>query len=128
MVTATRLTSQLEKRRRELRMSKTVVARRAGVSLPTVNRILSGKEKRPGLPYVQAIAEALGVEVRLAEVADAYAMREQQATEKARQLVGMVQSNMALEGQGVGNEAIERMVRQTVHELMAGPSRRLWED
>ena len=128
------LTSQLDRRRRQLGMSKTAVARRSGVSLPTVNRILSGKENRPSLACLRAIAAVLGVEVRIgaesnvAEVVHPLTLKELRAQEKARALVAMVQATMALEGQAVDPEDVERMVRQTVHELMAGSSRRLWED
>ena len=44
MVHETRF-AELEKRRRELGMSRAVVAKLAGVSEPTVTRILTNKEK-----------------------------------------------------------------------------------
>jgi hypothetical protein len=31
-----------------------------------------------------------------------------------------------LEAQGVDDDHVRRMVQQTVHELLAGPPRRLW--
>lgn len=128
------LLKQLEKRRVSLAMSKAAVARRAGVSRPTVNRILSGAERRPGIEHVQRIATALGVEVRLGpqssvhEVFNAFDFRKLRAHEKARQLMRMVQGTMALEAQAVDNAVIDQLVEETACKLIAGSSRRLWED
>ena len=49
---------ELETRRRELGMSLAMLARRSRVSLPTVNRIMSGRHPRPTFAHVAAIAEA----------------------------------------------------------------------
>jgi len=38
----------------------------------------------------------------------------------------MVQGTSALESQAVDSETYRQMVRQTMHELMAGSRRRLW--
>ena len=65
MSTSTNLFDQLDRRRARLRMSKADLARRAGVSLPTIRRLLSGREDRARTDIVAAIAAALGVEVRL---------------------------------------------------------------
>ena len=79
------LFAQLDNRRIRLSMSKADLARRAGVSLPTVQRLLSGREGRPRLDIVLAIAIALGVEVRLSkspavvETSEVAAFRETQA-------------------------------------------------
>jgi transcriptional regulator with XRE-family HTH domain len=115
-------------------MTKRALAARAGVSLPTVNRILSGKEKRLMIGNVEAIAKALGVVIRLGaatgvdEIENAFELREKQATKKAKRLVRMVQGTMGLEAQAVDNSVLDQMVRQTVCELLAGSSRRLWND
>src|SRR5690606_12903770 len=91
---------QLDQRRARLGMSKTAVATRSRVSLPTVNRILSGKEVSPTVPNLQAIAKALGVVVRLGETMEIEEpqtvdeFRREQANRKARQLVGLVQGTM----------------------------------
>lgn len=50
------------------------------------------------------------------------------ATEKARQLVSMVQATSALEGQAVTTETINELTDQALHSLMAGSRRKLWAD
>ena len=45
---------------------------------------------------------------------------------KARELVGMVQGTSGLESQAVGQNQIEKMISQLVHQLMAGSRRKLW--
>lgn len=128
------LLKHLERRRASLVMSKAAVAKRAGVSRPTVNRILSGSERRPGIEHVQRIAAALGVEVRLGpqssvhELWNAFDFRMRRAHEKARTLLRMVQGTMALEAQAVDSETINQLVEETACKLIAGSSRRLWED
>lgn len=130
----TPLLEQLEARRARLGISKIQLARRSGVSLPTVHRLLSGKEKRPHLDTLSALAVALGVEVRLASTAHMHestkvrAFREEQAREKAASLTRLVQGTMALEAEAVGVEVLEEMQEQTMHTLLAGPPRRLWGD
>lgn len=124
----------LERRRRDLGLTKAAVAARASVSLPTVNRLLAGKERRPTLDTVEAIARVLGVVVRLGasagfdEVESAFELRKKQAAKKARRLVGMVQGTMGLEAQVLSPGELDQMTEQTACELMAGSSRKLWED
>ena len=130
----TNLLIQLDARRRQLGMTKVAVASRSRVSLPTVNRILSGREPNPALASVQAIASALGVKVvlgadsRIEEVHDAHEFRKAQATAKATALVRHVQGNMALEAQAVVDASRRQMIEQTANELLAGSPRRLWDD
>ena len=109
-------------------MSRQVVARRSGVSLSTVNRVLSGDSDSASLGNVRAIAKALGLSLLLDEPSDPVAYLEREAERKARKLVGLVQGTMGLESQGVGDSEAEEMVRRTIYELMAGSRRRLWAD
>lgn len=128
------LFEKLEGRRARLGMSKADLARRAGVTIPTIRRLLSGREKRARTDIVAAIAAALGVEVRLCqspyvyESTDVSAFRRARARAKARQLAKLVQGTMALEGEAVGAEVLEEMEEQNFHALLAGSGRRLWGD
>ena len=117
---------RMERRRKSLKMSRPVLARRSGVSLPTVNRILSGGDERATYASLRAIARALGMDFELKSIASEQDLAEQEAHAKAEEIVRMVQGTSALESQAVGRETYIQMIRQTVHELMAGPRRRLW--
>ena len=116
----------LNERRRQLGISLADVARLSGVSLPTVQRILGDKDHGTTLPNLVAIAEAIGLGLGSRSEIKVTELREQQARRKAERLVGMVQGSSALEGQAVDKDTYERMVEQTVHELLAGSNRRLW--
>ncbi|MDX1944317.1 MAG: helix-turn-helix domain-containing protein [Pirellulaceae bacterium] len=126
--------TKLELRRRKLGVSRPVLAKLAGVSLRNLNRILRGEELNPRLATVHAIAQALGVCVGVGEGAGitetrtADAMRRDRATAKARRLAGMVQGTMGLEAQAVDQAAFDSLVERNIHQLLAGPNRRLWED
>lgn len=122
----------LESRRRTLRISRAALAARTGLSVPTLNRILAG-EGNPTLETLTALSSALGVEFRitnqiveLTELCSANEFRKLMAEQKALRLVRMVQGTAALEAQAVGQAQEKEMVERTVHELLAGPARRLW--
>lgn len=123
----------LERRRADLKMSKVALAARADVSLPTVNRVLMGKQRDVSVANLNRIAQALGVEVRLTgkievrEVQSAAAFRLDQARRKAEKLINMLQGTMALEAQGVDQEYVTQMIEKTSHELLDS-QRKLWFD
>jgi transcriptional regulator with XRE-family HTH domain len=118
----------LDKRRRELGLSYERLSKRCGVSVPTVQRVLSGRHTEASFANVAAIAEGLGLGLRFESRVDPGRLRREQAERKARRLVALVQGTSGLEGQAVDPEAVEAMVEQTTHELLAGPKRKLWGD
>ncbi len=115
-------------RRRDLRMSLAALAKRSGVSLPTVARILSGRAPHASVANVLAIANSLGMTLGANAVAAASEFRNEQAERKARQIVALVQGTSALEAQAVDDRTIREMTRQTVCELLAGSPRTLWSE
>jgi transcriptional regulator with XRE-family HTH domain len=131
-MTMQRILSQLDSRRARLGMSKADLARRAGVSIPTTRRLLSGRVRRPRTDALTALAAALGVEVRVSgtpcvvETTTVPAFRETQARAKARRLARLVQGTMALEAAAVGADTLHEIEEENVHALLAGPARRLW--
>ncbi len=122
------LFSELDLRRRELGMSHAVLAQKARLSLPTVQRILSGHQTNASWANVLTLAEALGMTIDVRSVANAEDLREQQARRKAEHLVKMVQGTSGLEGQALDQQKFDQMLRRTVHELLAGPDRKLWSE
>jgi transcriptional regulator with XRE-family HTH domain len=118
----------LDKRRRDLGMSYELLAKRSGVSRPTVQRILSGRQVAASFVNVMAIGHALGLDIQFDIKVDASKLKRQQAHRKAKKLVSLVQGTSGLEGQAVDEKAIESMIEQTTHELLAGSMRRLWSD
>jgi transcriptional regulator with XRE-family HTH domain len=123
-----RLFTRLEERRRVLGMTYAVLAKRSGVSMPTVVRILSNQHHTASIAKVYAIAEALGVTLDLNETARPEQLLERQARRKAKQVSAMLQGTSGLEGQALDTAVLDRMTDQTVHELLAGSPRGLWSD
>jgi transcriptional regulator with XRE-family HTH domain len=121
------LIQDLEARRQALGMSRSVLARRSRVSLPTVNRILSGEHENAAFAHVAAIAEALGLEVASVAKNGSEELRNRQARSKARQLVALVQGTSALEGQAVDQHELESMVARTAERLLRS-KRKLWAE
>jgi transcriptional regulator with XRE-family HTH domain len=125
----------LDSRRRELGIPYSALAEMSGVSQPVIQRLLSGKLEAPRFPSVMAVARALGLyDLRILEDGsikfdsrvDAQTYRAQQARQKAKKLVGMVQGTSGLEGQAVSQVDYESMIERTIHELLAGSNHRLW--
>ena len=133
-MTTIELTGRLDRRRHEIGMTKKELAVRARIPIATLNRILSGQEKRLALDKVRALAGALGVVIHLGstitleEPKSPFELRETQATRKAEHVVRMVQGTMGLEAQAVGSDDLKAMVEQTKCELLAGSRRKLWSE
>ena len=125
-LTARSILLGLEQRRRQLRMSYAQLAKLSGVSAPTLLRTLSGKNGHASFTSIVAIGKALGVSFEMKAV-PAHLFLEKVAESKAANLVNMVQGTSGLEAQAIGDEQLEAMRRQTVHELLAGSARKLWE-
>ena len=121
------LNTGLNDRRTRLGMPMRVVAERAGVSLPTVQRIMSGKHENVALGAVIKVARALGAEVAIQppSATDTEAIRKRQAYAKARRLAAMAQATSALEGQAVGRTVVEGVVERIAHDLLRS-RHKLW--
>ena len=115
----------LNSRRRELEMTFAALAERSGLSLPTVQRILAGKQE-PNSGHLRSLAEAMGMELMLVPKVRPAQMKLAQARANARRLVAMTQANAALEAQAVGQKMRQELVDRTVQELLAKPRQLLW--
>lgn len=123
-----KLFEKLEARRRELGLSQSALAERSGVSLPTVQRILSGHSPAASFENTMAIAQVLEMQLDATPVIPAQEVLEKQALKKAERLVRMVQGTSALEAQGLSPKHLTQMIKKTVNELLAGSRRRLWAE
>ncbi len=120
--------SELEKKRQSLGLSILQLAKRSGVSKPTVQRTLTGERANPTFAHVSAIASALGLSVSLETEHRSFEMRKKQAEAKAKKLVALVQGSSGLEGQAVDSDTIREMIEETTMEFMSGSNRKLWSD
>jgi DNA-binding phage protein len=116
----------LEERRNALGLSCAILAERVGLSLRTVQRALSGKEADPGFSTISAIADALGLSLKLESQLDIAGLRRLQAERKADEIVAMVQGTSGLEAQAVSSRTLRELRERTITELLAGSNRRLW--
>jgi transcriptional regulator with XRE-family HTH domain len=114
-------------RRRQLGMSVAALAARSGVPVSTVKRVLNGGLEKASFENVVRIASALGLRLDFRPAEDALAMQRREAERKARRIVRLVQGTSALEAQAVDEKSLSEMRQRTVHELMAGSKRRLWD-
>lgn len=120
--------TRLAQRRQELGMSIPVLAKRSGVSIPTVQRILSGNNPNASLAIVESIAKALEVGLYCEDKGSSENVIENAAAKKARQLVSLTQGSAGLEAQAVSDDFLNTLRRRTVHKLVAGSRKKLWND
>ncbi len=102
--------------------------KRSGVSRPTVQRILSGRHPAASFAKVVAIAQAMGLAIRFDSKLDPRNLIREQAEQKAKRLVALVQGTSGLEGQAVDKNMVESMIEKTMNELLAGSRRKLWSE
>ena len=122
------LSSRLNERRERLGISCAVLASRTGVSLRSIQRILSGEETNPGFSTVASLAQELGIGVRFDDEVDIRTIRRRQAERKAERILAIVQGSSALEAQAVSRGTMHDLREKTINELLAGPPRKLWAD
>ncbi|MAO24137.1 MAG: hypothetical protein CMJ35_11600 [Phycisphaerae bacterium] len=119
------LLATLRTRKRELGMTFETLSDRSGVSVSTLKRMLSPTATDASMSDTLAVAQSLGVTLS-PRMTSTEEFREEQAYAKARKLVRMVQGTSALEGQGVDEQHLKRMIERTVRDLLNGPNRTLW--
>ena len=122
------MSRRLNERREKLGISCSVLAKRVGISLRGVQRILSGEEKNPGFTTVASLARELGVGVRFDDEVDVRTIRRRQAERKAERILAIVQGSSALEAQALSRQTVRDLREKTIHELLAGSPRKLWAD
>jgi transcriptional regulator with XRE-family HTH domain len=122
------MSKRLNDRRERLGISCSVLAKRTGISLRSVQRILSGEETNPGFSTVASLAGELGVGIRFNDDVDVRTIRRRQAERKAERLVAIVQGSSALEAQSLSRETMRDLREKTISELLAGSDRKLWAD
>lgn len=115
----------LDARRRALGMTFPALARRSGVSEPTVKRICGPGLARASWEHVVRVARALGLSPGLQFKAEEE-MLDEQALIQARRIASMVQSTSGLEAQAVRPADLQRLIQLSYTELRNGPRRRLW--
>lgn len=120
--------SQLNNRRLEVGMSFHALAKRSGVSLATVQRILTGQYAAASFESIVAISQALGMDLCFAPKSPAQTFTEARAREKAERLVRMVQGSSGLDGQALDDERRRELIEKALHSLMHGSRRKLWSD
>ena len=119
----------INQRRRELQMPLAEIARRADLSVTTVQTVLAANmnasKVRPSFESILAISAAMGVDFKV-KARSIAAFRREQARRKAKDIVKMVQASSALESQAVDEKTTKMLEQQTIAELLSGPRRKLW--
>jgi transcriptional regulator with XRE-family HTH domain len=118
-------TTDLNSRRKLLRMPVDALVRRSGVPRPTVVRILRGNADAVRFGHVLKVANVLGLSLG-GPAADPEALRLREARRKARLLARLTQGTMGLEAQAVSAEVLRELEEKTVAKLLAGKGRKLW--
>lgn len=122
------IANDLIERKFALGLTNAEISKISGVSKTTVDRVMAGRHDRATFANIARIAAALEMDVRFVPIESADAVLERRAKIKAKRIVDSVQASSGLEAQALGARELQQMTKRTVHELMAGPRRRLWQD
>lgn len=123
------LSNILAERKRQLGMSEAYIAREAGLSQPTVHRILSGEHSSTSLNDIMMIAEVMGLKTETfqLEFEDVTDMLTQQAESLAKKYTDINNATNQMEGQGLTNADKKRLGFGLKAALLGGVRRNLWE-
>ena len=117
--------------REALGMSQAQLARRAGISRGTIQKLERAEAgRRITLESLDRLAAALDCQLAVALVphgGSLDALRERQADLKAEAILNPVEHSMKLEGQGVTAVNRERVKAGLKDSLLRGSPRRLWQ-
>jgi predicted DNA-binding mobile mystery protein A len=118
--------------REALRMSQAQLARRMGVTQPTIARIEKDEaEGKLTLRTLSRVAEALECNLfyaLLPKKGDLEDIVQRQALDKARRMVSKVDQTMILEGQGVSHEERESLIEETATDILARRPSLIWDE
>jgi len=112
-------------RREAMGLSISALARLSGLNRNTVSRALHSPAHEQ-FSTLLAIGNVLGVSIGITRQREISAVRKDRAKYKATELVEMAQGNFALEGQAVGEEEENRIIRKVTEQLLSGKNIRLW--
>jgi transcriptional regulator with XRE-family HTH domain len=118
--------ADLDKQRRELKMTLPALAQRARLSRATVRRLLIDKRMSASLDNVLAIADALGAKIGF-HIQSPKKLVEREVQERAKRIVQLTQGTMALEAQGLTEQAdLDELLQSAAKEIRARPRKHLW--
>ncbi len=115
--------------RKQLKMSQSSLAQRAGVPQSTISRIEKGSKNTTQLMLLK-ILEALSCDLiiapRLKEPIDT--IRDKQAKKMAKKRTRYLQGTMNLEQQEPNKLLLKKLTEQTENELLQGNGTSLWKE
>ena len=123
------LSNILAERKHQLGMSEAYIAREAGLSQPTVHRILSGVHPSASFNDIMMIAEVMGLKTESfsLEFEDITDMLTQQAEQLAKKYTDINNATNQMEGQGLMGSDKKRLGFGLKAALLGGVRRNLWE-
>jgi len=104
------------------------IARRTGISQPTVYRILSGQSQHVQLDHIIKIGRLLGCSLQWDAVLSEEDLITAQADRKAEKAVRMLQGTSGLEGQGLSPKELDRIRKKTKRKILSGSDRKIWRE
>jgi transcriptional regulator with XRE-family HTH domain len=119
--------AMFQKRRRQLGITTSALARMSSVPIATVNRIL----KNPAavrFEHVAAVGRVLGVDFTATKHVPVKRILRERALTKARYVAKLIQGTQGLEAAAVDAAGYERVVQVAAETLLAGKKRKLWDE
>lgn len=91
----------------------------------TIDRFLGGEDVK--LSTVEKVTNVLGLDFAGNEVINIETLKDKRATKKALYIVSLVQDTSALEMQGLENDSINSLIKETKEQFLTGEyQKNLW--
>lgn len=117
---------KMEQRRKNLGVSHRYLAQATGVSLPTVQRIFSGKNRSASFETITKLATVLGLSLTCEPALQETDVLLQAAKRRAYELAVSMEVASATEKVGLSRDGFARIQDKLVLELLRGSRARIW--
>lgn len=119
------LIHKIQKRRKDVGITLENLAQVSHLGYKTIYRFFAGQDVK--LSTLEKVTQVLGLDFAGNELISIKTLKENRAEEKAIYIVSLVQDTSSLEMQGLENNAIKELIKETKKEFLTGQYKKnLW--
>lgn len=118
------LLKRVQKRKRQIGLTIDNIAKLSNLGNRTITRFLAGDDVK--ISTVESITHLLGLDFAGNETLSINELEQNRAKEKALYIVSLVQDTSSLEQQGLDDEQLNLLIKQTQYDFLHKEYKNLW--